>query len=70
MALLEDMVVAPGHRGAGLGDRLLREALAQARARGCRRVTLLNDADNQAAQRFYARQGFTGAPMRPMRLLL
>lgn len=70
VALLEDMVVAPAHRGAGLGEKLLREAIAQARARGCRRITLLTDADNAAAQRFYARQGFTVSPMLPMRLML
>lgn len=70
VALLEDMVVAPEQRGGGLGETLLREAIAQARARGCRRITLLTDEVNAAAQRFYARQGFTASPMRPMRLML
>lgn len=70
VALLEDMVVARAQRGAGLGQRLLAQAIAQARASGCRRITLLTDGVNEAAQRFYARQGFTVSPMRPMRLLL
>ncbi len=69
-ALLEDMVVDPAARGAGLGSELLKSAVDLARARGCRRVTLLTDADNQAARRFYARHGSTGSPMTPLRLLL
>lgn len=70
VALLEDMVVAPGHRGAGLGQELLGEAIAQAWARGCRRITLLTDEVNADAQRFYKRQGFSVSPMRAMRLML
>ncbi|MCC6709276.1 MAG: GNAT family N-acetyltransferase [Gammaproteobacteria bacterium] len=70
VALLEDMVVAPGARGAGLGSRLLDEAMSAARAAGCKRVTLLTDGDNQAAQRFYAMHGFSLSGMVPMRILL
>ena len=70
VALLEDMVVAAGARGAGLGSALLERAIAHARERGCRRITLLTDADNAAAQRFYARHGFGPSPMIPLRLAL
>lgn len=70
VALLEDMVVAPAHRGSGVGGRLLEAAIEQARRQGCRRITLLTDQVNEAAQRFYARQGFTASPMLPMRLPL
>lgn len=70
VGLLEDMVVMPGARGAGTGTRLLAEAIALARALGCMRLTLLTDRDNEAAQRFYARQGFAPSSMLPMRLLL
>ncbi len=70
VALLEDMVVSPQARNAGLGSQLLQAAIAQARHLGCRRITLLTDLDNLGAQRFYARHGFSGSPMTPLRLLL
>ncbi|WP_305042819.1 GNAT family N-acetyltransferase [Geoalkalibacter sp.] len=70
VALLEDMVVRPEARGLGLGAALLEEAVAVARREGCLRITLLTDADNQAAQRFYQRQGFALSAMVPMRRLL
>jgi len=70
VALLEDMVVTPQARGAGVGSQLLTQAIAFARAQGCRRITLLTDADNEAAQRFYEKHGFALSDMLPMRLLL
>lgn len=70
VALLEDMVIMPTARSAGLGARLLGEAVAAARDAGCRRITLLTDHDNLGAQRFYARQGFAPSSMLPMRLYL
>lgn len=70
VALLEDMVVSPAARGAGLGSRLLAAAVDAARAAGCRRITLLTDHDNLGAQRFYARHGFAPSGMMPMRILL
>lgn len=70
VAWLEDMVVLPETRGAGVGGALLDAALAHAARRGCRRITLLTDADNVAAQHFYQRRGFQHSPMIPMRLLL
>lgn len=70
VALLEDMVVAPGHRGSGHGDHLLDAAIDHARASGCRRITLLTDGENADAQRFYTRHGFARSGMLPMRLPL
>ncbi|MBV2134337.1 GNAT family N-acetyltransferase [Pseudomonas sp. MAP12] len=70
VALLEDMVVDAATRGAGVGSALLERAIAHAREIGCRRLTLLTDADNLAAQRFYGRQGFTHSAMRPLRRVL
>ena len=70
VALLEDMVVTAERRNSGAGSALLKEALRQARAAGCKRVTLLTDDINVAAQRFYARHGFMPSPMRPLRCLL
>lgn len=70
VALLEDMVVLPHERGAGVGTALLAEAISFARAHGCKRITLLTDGSNEEAQRFYARQGFVASGMVPMRLSL
>ncbi len=70
VALLEDMVVTPAARGRGIGTMLLQGAYQAARMHGCRRITLLTDADNAAAQRFYARHGFQRSPMVPLRIAL
>ena len=70
VALLEDMVVAPTARRSGMGSHLLAGAISFARAQGCKRITLLTDGDNQAAQQFYQRHGFRPSSMVPMRLPL
>ena len=67
VAILEDMVVSATHRGHGIGEELLKHAIIHAQERGCRRITLLTDGDNLAAQRFYARSGFVASGMVPMR---
>jgi len=69
-AWLEDMIVHPGRRGQGIGERLLDEAKSGARAAGCSRITLLTDASNNAAMRFYGRAGFVCSEMVPMRMSL
>ncbi|WP_020677840.1 GNAT family N-acetyltransferase [Geopsychrobacter electrodiphilus] len=63
VALLEDMVIAAAHRGTGIGTLLMGKALDFARQNSCQRITLLTDADNASAQRFYQRQGFNLSPM-------
>ena len=70
VALLEDMVVATRARNRGVGSELLRAAIACARGRGCRRITLLTDADNVRAQAFYRTEGFEMSSMVPLRLAL
>lgn len=70
VALLEDMVVSPAVRGSGIGTQLILTAVELARRNGCKRITLLTDSVNDAAQRFYARHGFVRSPMIPMRLSL
>ncbi len=70
VALLEDTVVDPSRRGAGVGSRLLEEALQVCRRRGCSRITLLSDARNTKAHRFYRRFGFVGSAMIPLRRFL
>ena len=67
VALLEDMVVVADHRNTGIGSQLLNAALQFAKRNGCRRITLLTDADNEDAQRFYQRQGFRRSPMIALR---
>jgi GNAT superfamily N-acetyltransferase len=70
VALLEDMVVSSQARGVGVGSKLLSQAIAFAKAEGCKRVTLLTDRSNESAQRFYGKQGFVLSGMVPMRLPL
>jgi ribosomal protein S18 acetylase RimI-like enzyme len=70
VAILEDMIVRPQYRGKGAGDMLLKAAIGLVKSSGCRRITLLTDATNESAQRFYRRHGFTTSEMVPMRLVL
>ncbi len=67
---LEDLVVRADRRRQGIGARLLTQAVAAARARGCLRMSLLTDQVNADAQRFYARHGFATSAMMAMRLTL
>jgi GNAT superfamily N-acetyltransferase len=67
VAILEDMIVAPDARSGGYGRTLLDAAIQWARKDGALRITLLTDADNQGAQRFYERAGFTKSDMVTMR---
>jgi GNAT superfamily N-acetyltransferase len=70
VGLLEDLVVRPEARGAGLGAALLAFAVERSRASGLLRLTLLTDRGNRRAQRLYRRAGFKPSPMAPMRLRL
>jgi len=70
VGLLEDMVVDADIRGSGAGSLLLKQAIELARTNGCKRITLLTDRTNEAAQRFYQRHGFTSSAMTPLRLML
>lgn len=69
-AWLEDMVVHPGHRGQGIGERLLETVITEARSVDCRRITLLTDDTNIPAMLFYRRAGFALSQMIPLRLNL
>ena len=66
--LFEDLVVSPEHRKQGIGAKLLEYVIAQARAEGVLRLTLLTDMQNESAQVLYRKLGFVGSPMKPMRL--
>ncbi len=58
--LVEDMVVASGERGRGIGRRILDGAEAWARERGATRLQLLADRENEPALGFYERMGWRG----------
>ncbi len=70
VAILEDMVIAPQHRGLGVGSALLKHAIDFAKQKGCKRITLLTDNDNESAHRFYEQHGFTESSMMAYRLFL
>lgn len=70
VALLEDMVVSPKVRGQNIGSILVDYAIKFAKERDCKRITLLTDADNEGAHRFYKRHGFDKSSMVPFRLNL
>jgi GNAT superfamily N-acetyltransferase len=53
--------VWPGHRGAGLGERLVRAACVTAAERGVARMSLSVEAGNPA-RRLYERLGFADVP--------
>jgi ribosomal-protein-alanine N-acetyltransferase len=57
--------VAPGHRGEGHGDTLLRAFAAEAAARGAARLLLEVRADNAPAHALYRRNGWAPVGRRP-----
>jgi ribosomal-protein-alanine N-acetyltransferase len=63
-AFVQTMAVAPAAQGTGLGTRLLTELLDEAARRRQRVVSLEVRADNEPAQRLYARHGFTQSGVR------
>lgn len=70
VALLEDMIVSPDARGFGVGSQLLEQTIHLARLNDCKRITLLTDQENESAQRFYQKHGFSFSTMIPLRLSL
>jgi GNAT superfamily N-acetyltransferase len=56
--ILNDLFVAPGARGRGVGAGLLRRAAAFAREEGAVRLALSTEATNVAAQALYEREGW------------
>ena len=61
VAILEDMLVSPNERGKGIGSKMLTYSLELAISKGCQRITLLTDDDNETAHRFYEKHGFSSA---------
>lgn len=69
-AWIEDVVVAPQHRGRGIGTRLLAALLDWARAAGAGRAQLLVDLDNAPAMDFYEGLGWTATHLAARRISL
>ncbi len=59
LVVLNDLFVAPAARGQGVGRALLAAAEAHARTTGAVRLVLQTAVGNAAAQRLYARAGWT-----------
>lgn len=59
---INEVAVAPPHRGAGVGRRLLHALLEHGRALGCVEAWVLTDRSNAAARRLYASVGGEEAP--------
>jgi ribosomal protein S18 acetylase RimI-like enzyme len=70
VAILEDMVVSTTFRGSGIGSQLITHAIQEAKNQQCKRITLLTDISNTAAQKFYQKHGFNASTMIPLRLNL
>lgn len=70
VAWLEELYVAPAHRGRGIGSALLERALDVARARACRAVDLEVARERIRAARLYDRRGFVALDRQRMSLSL
>lgn len=57
-AWLEDLFVRPGDQGNGFGRALVEASVGRARSRGCGRIQLDCNRDNEAAVRLYESAGF------------
>ncbi|PZA09547.1 GNAT family N-acetyltransferase [Rhodopseudomonas palustris] len=57
-AIIEDVRVASDCRSRGIGEQLVRWAIAQARGRHCKLIELFTHQSRVDAQRFYVRLGF------------
>ena len=60
VALLDEMYVAPDHRGAGTGSRVIELVLDTCRDRRVDLIEINVDDDDSAAMRFYESHGFDG----------
>lgn len=66
---LEDLYVSEAGRGRGVGRALVEAAAERASARGCKRIELDVNEQNEAALALYLSAGFTAEPKPPGRTL-
>lgn len=59
VALLDELYVAPDHRGSGIGSAILRHVVETCRERGVAEIEINVDESDADAMRFYERHGFT-----------
>lgn len=59
--LIESVRVSSGERGGGIGEKLILDLIARARAAGCGLVQLTTDKRRERAHAFYERLGFTAS---------
>ena len=57
-AVIEDVVVAPEHQGAGIGRAMMEGALDLARSKGCYKAVLSSNLKRERAHAFYDGLGF------------
>ena len=57
-ALINELVVADGERGRGIGGKLVEAAIKAAGEQGMDEIEVGTETGNTAARRFYERQGF------------
>jgi ribosomal protein S18 acetylase RimI-like enzyme len=57
-AQIESVRVAREKRAQGIGEKMMREAIDRARAKGCKLVQLTTDKSRKDAHRFYKKLGF------------
>lgn len=62
-AIIEDMVIAEGYRGRGLGRRLLSAVEQWAFQKGAKRLDLVADCHNIPALQFYKRMHWSGTDL-------
>jgi GNAT superfamily N-acetyltransferase len=67
--LMEDVIVHPQHRRQGYGGLLLDHAIAFAKEKRFKRITLLTDRISAKSQAFFNKHGFQFSKMIPMRLV-
>lgn len=69
-AWVEDVVVDSGHRGQGIGQRLLEGIAAWAQGQGATRLQLLADLENKPALDFYRGNGWQQTQLVALRTTL
>lgn len=68
--MVEDLIVADGYRGMGIGRQLLTEIEKRASEQGMSRLQLLTDQGHDQADRFYDRHGWKATSLVARRKML